>query len=71
MPANLVGSAKELIIGVGIPAMKMYGGLCHYLYQAANGRIHSWGDSFADISSAGVKVKCPTWTPCALISPTG
>ncbi|MCS7469535.1 hypothetical protein NZK35_23020 [Stieleria sp. ICT_E10.1] len=71
MPASSVGAAKELIIGVGIPEMKMYGGLCHYLYQAANGKIHSWGEIFNDIALAGAKVKLPAWTPCALISPTG
>lgn len=68
-----LGSTKdELILGVDDPEgkMKMYSGLCHYLYQKG-GKIYSWGGVFADVEAAGKSVDCSGWKICYKISPNG
>lgn len=57
---------KEYIVGVIDTDMKLYGGLCHYVYQAANGKVHSWGNVYDSVGEAG-----DGWGICTLISPSG
>lgn len=51
--ALFVDPSKELIIGVVDPNMTMYGGLCHWVYQDSNAKVHSWGNVYNDFTCDG------------------
>ena len=54
-------SGADGIIGVSNGKMKLYDGLCHWMYRF-NGRIYSWGQTFSSVRAAD-----PSYTLCRII----
>ncbi|MDA8049143.1 MAG: hypothetical protein M0002_03915 [Rhodospirillales bacterium] len=57
------GGNEDGIIGVSKGLMKLYDGLCHYMYRL-NGKIYSWGQIFGSVTEAN-----SAYHVCRLIKP--
>jgi hypothetical protein len=50
------GGNEDGIIGVTNGTMKLYDGLCHYMYRA-NGKVYSWGKVFNSVTEANANYR--------------
>jgi hypothetical protein len=48
------GGTEAAIIGVTKRKMKLYDGLCHYMYRSG-GKIYSWGNVYSSVREAGAE----------------